>query len=297
LIQCLLVSRRTGRSVSAALGLSLTACAWSGSGPGCRPLQQAVALPEGLEESSGVAVSRAHPGVFWTHADGGRPTLFAVDSAGSLLSTVTVEGADLTDWEDVALAECGDGDCLYLADAGDNQEERETLRILRLREPTPGSNASARPDVFRVRLPDGPRDIEAIFVLPGERVHLVSKGRNHAVTVYRYDGTLRGDSVVSLSAVQQLSEGPRALPRQVTGAAASADGEIVAIRTYESLLLYRVTEDSLASLSEGTVNLRTLGEGQGEGVGVGEEGIVALSSESGPARERGSLALLRCEWK
>jgi hypothetical protein len=243
-----------------------------------------------------VAVSRAHPGVFWTHVDGSRPTLFAVDSAGSLLSTVTVEGAGLTDWEDVALASCGNVDCLYLADAGDNDEQRETLRILRLREPSPGSIATARADVFQVRLPGGPRDIEAIFVLPGERVHLVSKGRSDAVTVYRYEGALRGDEVVALSAVQRLSDGPRALPRQVTGAAASPDGELVAIRTYESLLFYHAAGDSLAQLDNGTVNLRTLGEGQGEGVGLGEGGVVALSSESGPARERGSLAVLRCEW-
>jgi hypothetical protein len=280
------------------LGLVLGGCAWSAGGPGCRPLQEAVALPSGLEESSGVAVSRAHPGVFWTHADGGRPTLYAVDSAGSLLSAVTVETAQLTDWEDVALAPCGEVDCLYLADSGDNDERREQLRILRIREPVPepGSELHVTAEVFRVRLPDGPRDIEAIFVLPGERVHLVSKGRNDAVTVYRYDGALRGESVTSLTAVQHLSEGPRMLPRQVTGAAASADGGIVAIRTYESLLFYRVTGDSLAPVADGTVNLRTLGEGQGEGVGVGEGGIVALSSESGPARERGSLALLRCEW-
>jgi hypothetical protein len=42
--------------------------------------------------------------------------------------------------------------------------------------------------------------------------------------------------------------------------------------------------------------LRTLQEPQGEGVAVGEDGLIALTSEAGPAGQRGSLAVLRCRW-
>jgi hypothetical protein len=254
-----------------------------------------VALPEGLQEASGVAISRTHAGVFWTHGDGSAATLFAVDSAGRLLGRVRLATDVLADWEDVALAPCGASDCLYVADVGDNSEGREQLRVLRVREPDP-SDGSAQVEIFRMRLPDGPRDVEAIFVLPGERVHLVSKGRSDEVAVYRYPGALSADGVAELSRVQRLSEGPRALPRQVTGAAASPDGQRVAIRTYESLLLYRVEGDTLAPLEEGTINLRTLAEAQGEGVALADDGSIALTSEAGPAGQRGSLALLRCRW-
>ena len=74
-----------------------------------------------------------------------------------------------------------------------------------------------------MRLPDGPRDIEALLVLPGERVLVVTKGRNDPVTVYRYPGALRPDTV-TLEEVQRLSDGPRILPRQVTGGAVSRRG-------------------------------------------------------------------------
>lgn len=251
------------------------------------------ALPDALAETSGVAVSPSRPGVYWTHNDAGSE-LFAVDTEGSLVGRWPVRPR-LRDWEDLALASCpGGGGCLYLADTGDNYEERPHLVILRAAEPEPGqAGDTLRPDVFPIRLPDGPRDVEALLVLPGERVLLVTKGRNHAVTVYRYPGTLRPDTVV-LEEVQRLSEGPRILPRQVTGGSVSPRGGLVALRTYESLQFYRVQADSLVPVDGGLVNLRTLHEAQGEGVGIGLDGEVVLTSEAGPMGGQGSMAALRC---
>jgi len=50
----------------------------------------------------------------------------------------------------------------------------------------------------------------------------------------------------------------------------------------------------LVLLEDGTVNLRTLREAQGEGVGVGEDGLVVLTSEGGPTGGAGSITVLRC---
>lgn len=239
-------------------------------------------------------MSRSHPGVFWVHDDGSAPTLHAVDAEGRTIGTVRLEGVDLRDWEDLALSSCPGGDCLYVGDLGDNAEQRDELRVHRLREPDPRTDTVASVQTLRVRLPDGPRDVEALFVLPGERIHVVSKGRNHPVSVYRYPGPLSFDSVVVLEEVQRLSDGARALPRQVTGAEASPGGDVVAVRTYETLGLFRVDADTLASI-DGPVNLRTLREPQGEGVGIGEDGLIALVSEAGPADRRGSMVVLRCD--
>jgi hypothetical protein len=274
--------------------LAHAACAMPGS-PSCEPLAAPVALPPALDEASGVAVSRAHPGVFWVHGDGREPLLFAVDASGTRVGRFSLAADAFIDWEDMEIAACHSIDCLYLADTGDNEEERPDLRILRLPEPDPRGGASTTEvEELRVRLPDGGRDVEAIFVLPGERLHLVTKGRNHPVTIYRNAGPLRVDSVVLLEEVQRLGDAPRALPRQVTGASASPDGTRVAIRTYETVTFYAVDGDTLALDGE-TLNLRTLREPQGEGVGLGDEGLVALVSEAGPIGSRGSLALVRCE--
>ncbi len=262
------------------------------SGPGCTTELQPTALPDEVRESSGVAVSLRHPGLFWTHGDAGR-ILLGVARDGTQVARFRMD-TRLRDWEDIALSTCGDGgSCLYLADMGDNYEERPYGVIHRLPEPDPDASVDLTTERFPVRLPDGPRDVETLLVLPGERVLVVTKGRNHPVTVYRYPGSLRPDTV-TLEEVQRLTDGPRFLPRQVTGGAVSPRGGAVALRTYESVQFYTVQGDTLAAMDGGLVNLRPLREAQGEGLGLGLDGLVALTSEAGPAGGSGSVALLRC---
>jgi hypothetical protein len=178
---------------------------------------------------------------------------------------------------------------------GDNYEERPagSARILRVREPALLESGTLHVETFPVRLPDGPRDVEALLVLPGERAYAVTKGRNHALTLYRYPPPLRPDTV-TLEEVQTLSDVARILPRQVTGGAVSPAGDVAALRTYESLQFYRFDADSLVPMEDGLVNLRVLQEAQGEGVAIGPDGLVALTSEGGPTQGPAALVLMRC---
>lgn len=281
----------------AAAGAGLASLAGCGplatAGPGCRLAAGPFSLGEELAGASGVAESLDHPGIHWTHNDHGSE-LFAVDDTGAVVARIPVRPR-LRDWEDLGLSTCLDGgSCLYLADLGDNAEERTNIRIARAREPDPRA-PPARLDleIFPVRLPRGARDIEALLVLPGERVLAVSKGRNDPVTVFRYPDRLRRDTV-TLEEVQQLSDGPRFLPRQVTGGAVAPQGGVVALRTYETLTFYTVQADTLVPLKPGLVNLRSLREAQGEGVALGLDGTVALTSEGGPLGGPGGLSVLRC---
>ncbi len=276
----------------AALGIACAPIATAG--PGCVPLGEAVLLPRDIDETSGLAVSPERPDVYWTHNDGDSQ-LFAIGRDGRKLAQYPLRPRP-EDLEDMAAAECaGGGTCLYLADAGDNAERREpgSARVLRVREPDLASPGVIDLEAFPIRLPDGPRDIEAIFVLPGERVYFVTKGRNHPITVYRYPPPLRPETV-TLEEVQQLTDGPRSLLDQVTGASASADGAVVAVRTYQSLMFYSVTDGSLAPLPSGLVNLRPLREIQGEGVGIGVDGLVVVTSEGGPLGGPAGMQALRC---
>ncbi|MHB1191654.1 MAG: hypothetical protein ACYC6F_01295 [Longimicrobiales bacterium] len=283
------------RVAAAAATLLALACGpvSTGGGPGCQPSLTAVRLADDVQEASGIAVSLRHSGIYWTHNDAGS-VLFAVDEAGAVVARFPVH-PPLRDWEDVAVAGCPQGgSCLYLADLGDNYEERTSWQILRVPEPDPAAPDTLRAEIFPVRLPEGARDIEAFLVLPGEHVLAITKGRNHAVTVYRYPGPLRADTV-TLEEVQRLSDGPRILPRQVTGGAVSPRGGLVALRTYESLQFYRIVADTLVPVEGGLVNLRPLRESQGEGVGIGLGGSVVLASEGGPAGAPGSLSFMRCQ--
>lgn len=265
-----------------------------GGGPGCTATGRGVALPDELREISGVAVSTRHPGVFWAHNDSNNaPTIYALDRTGALLARVGLE-APLRDWEDMAIGPCAAGNCLYVADIGDNQARRAGVVLYRLPEPELRDAEGVAVDAFPMRLPDGPRDMEALFVLPGENVYFVTKGRKHPVEVYRYPPPLRADTVV-LESVQFLTSGAPTVPDWVTGAGASADGRLVAVRTYRSLRFYRMQGGRLKGVEGGLVNLGPLQESQGEAVALGSDGMVVLTSESGPTRGPPGMVFLRCE--
>ncbi len=262
----------------------------------CSLDRPSVALPIDLRETSGVAVSLRAPGLIWTHNDQGHGSfLYAVDGEGQIRARVELNQPNDDDWEDVARGRCDLGACLYVAGTGDNRERRDIVSLYRLAEPQGEGDRRVEAERYRMVLPDGPRDIEAMYVLPTDQIFFVTKGRNHPVTVYRYPSPLRVDEIVTLVEVQRLTSGPSAPPRQVTGASATLDGSTVAIRTYESLEFFQVTErGQLRESPTGRVSLRTLREAQGEGIGFGANGAVVLSSEgagvSGP-----SLTFLSCE--
>ena len=263
----------------------------------CSPVGPSVPLPGRLRETSGVATGVRNPDLIWTHSDGRRSTLYAVDHDGRVRARVELDRS-FRDWEDIARARCDLGVCLYMADTGDNEERRDNISFYRLAEPevmgvgdVTGVGEAER---YRVTLPDGPRDIEAMYVLPTEEVFFVTKGRRHPVTLYRYPLPLRPEEVVTLVEVQRLTTGPVAARRMVTGASATLDGGTVVIRTYESLEFFDVAEGGrLVETEDGRVSLRPLREIQGEGVGFGTDGAIVLSSE-GAAGSGPSLRFLTC---
>lgn len=281
------------------LALSAGCAAAEGLGDGCRIVQPMTSLPDGLEESSGVVASVAHAGALWTHNDsGGDPEVVAVRANGELVARVAVEGARARDWEDLALGPCPAGTCLYVADTGDGDARRREVGVYRFPEPDPasGAAATATAEYLPARYPDGPRDSEALFVLPDGGIYLVTKGRAENVALYRYPQPLRPDETVTLEPVRVLAPGAQPLEEQVTGASASPSGDWVAIRSYKRLRLWRT-----ASLLGGapapsrTIDLSPLGEVQGEAVALLDNGAVVLTSEGGFPGARGTVAVARCE--
>ena len=260
----------------------------------CRLDGSPVALPRVLAETSGLAVGLRNPDFVWTHNDSGHePILYALDAQGEIRAEIEIDGNN-RDWEDMDRGRCDLGSCFYVADTGDNNERRRSPSLYRIAEPDPSEDAHVDAERYRMLFPDGPRDVEAMYVLPGERVFFVTKGRNHPVTVYRYPPPLRSDEVVTLEEVQRLSEGPVAPPRMVTGASATLDGTKVVIRTYETLEFFEVADaDRLSRPTDSRINLRTLRESQGEAVAFDGGERVILSSESGFA-SRPSIVSLIC---
>ncbi|HMV70464.1 MAG TPA: hypothetical protein PKA64_26725 [Myxococcota bacterium] len=214
-------------------------CAATQPGPETWRLDGAVA------ESSGLAASARHPGTFWTHGDSGTGNwLFAVDGQGRVEARVQVKGAELVDWED--LTPDGDGN-LWLADSGNNDNDRRDLAMYRVPEPDPDTAREARIDrAVRFSYPDqaafpgdGPLnfDAEAVFWSEG-RLYLLTKHRSdHDTTLYRFPAD---EGVVVLERVSSFTVGgpDDRSGGKVTAASLSPDGQTLALLTYHAVLLF-----------------------------------------------------------
>jgi hypothetical protein len=265
------------------------------SGDVCTAAGPARPLDDEIRESSGVAVSRAHAGIFWTHNDSGDPLLYAVDGEGRTAGRVRVAGARVEDWEDVALAPCpSGGDCLYVADIGDNEAERPSVTVYRVPEPAPGAARSAAAEAIRLRYPDGAHDAEAMFVLNGA-IHIVTKGESGPIAVYRAPRDAAAGAEVTMERVRGLAARKVDRQRRITSADASADGRWVVMRTLASASIYSAAElAGNGPLAPRQVDLAGLDEKQGEGVAFAPDGSLVVTSEGGGKKSPATVARLAC---
>jgi hypothetical protein len=165
-----------------------------------------------------------------------------------------------------------------------------------LPEPEAGAQEPARVDTLRARFPDGPRDAEALFSLPSGALFIVTKGRDTDIALYRYTAPQLAGTVAQLERVRELFPRPTDSRDRVSAAAATPDGRRVGVRTYRRLYLYDaellVSGQAVEPI---VVDLEPLGEAQGEGLALEDDGTVWLSSEGENRRSFAVLNRLECE--
>ena len=283
--------RRRGRGLATlallvigVAGVSVAAWRWaprSKAGP-CEVVTGPVALPD-VPETSGLALGRRQA-VIWTHNDSGHETdLFALDAEGRQVARVRVP-VETRDFEDLSAGRCPLGDCLYVADIGDNARQRPRVLVHRVPEPGPGATSTAVPETFVLTYPDGPHNAEGLFVI-GDEAFIVTKDRQG--TVYRTGPLPAGGGAVAMSRVGDLG-----LPI-ATDAETSPDGRTVIVRTPDVASLHRAADLAAGRMAPYvTVPLKGLREPQGEGVAMDGD-TIHLSSE-GRAGLAGQLLGLRC---
>ena len=262
------------------------------------------ARPELLENSVAV-MSRSQPGVFYSMNDSdNEPLVFALDTSGNDRGVWRVTNASNVDWESASLGPCGaqqrTAACLYIGDTGDNDAVYPTRVIYRSAEPTaatsPEFNGAFAAEKLTYVYPDGPRDVEAMYVAPNGDVFLISKrplrakgGDRHLrpALVYRLPASDWGSTgQVVAERVDSLPIVPGSAPlRVVTDAALSPDSHHLAVRTYEQVYVF-ATDSATGrvdhSVAPTSCNILILGESQGEGISwIDNRGRFVFTSEGG----------------
>jgi len=133
-------------------------------------------LSSAINESSGAAISRKFPNRSYRINDSGdRGRFFVMDLDGRNATSVTVQGFSPSDVEDLALGRCGDADCLFIGDIGDNSRRKQTIEIVAVRERLSFPGAVPADFRIRARYPDGPHDAESLGVHPDGSIYIITK--------------------------------------------------------------------------------------------------------------------------
>jgi hypothetical protein len=225
--------------------------------------------------------SRSQPGLLWSHDDSGAgPVLFGLRADGRVAARPTVTGAQAVDWEDIA---AGPGGLLYVGDIGDNDRDRASIDVYRVREPHVGDAATAPAARLRLHYPDGAHDAETLLVDPLRGDLIVITKTLGGATAYRTSARLPAGSDTTLGPPQPVTGVSFA-----TGGDVSADGRIVAVRGYGSVAVWvRHGRERLTTTLQRapcTSPTSLLSEGQGEALALDRHGRSFITvAEGAPA--------------
>jgi hypothetical protein len=213
--------------------------------------------------------------------DGGDQVAVYLLDAGCQVIDVHASPVDPYDPEDMAVAADG---TVWVADTGDNDDDRATVALLALRP-----NGST--GVYRLTYPDGPHDAEALLLAPDGTPYLVTKEVFGASGVYRPaspmvdGGTVGTEKVASVNMTfTGTPGGPVGQAGQVlvTGGAVATDGSRIALRTYTDAYVWALAgSDVVGALAATPVRVPLPDSPQGEAVSFTADGRDLMVASEG----------------
>jgi hypothetical protein len=231
-----------------------------------------------LKEASGIAASRNHDAVLWTHNDaGGGPRLFAIDTLGRHLGSYDLPRFTKVDYEDIAI---GPGpvpgvSCLYLGDIGDNNATRQDIQVYQIPEPAVYLRHAARPLTVNLKgvrqltlaYPDGAHNAETLLVDPLTGDLFIGTKETNVSRLYTADkAQLDAGGTIALRFVREVSFS------FASGGDISPTGREIVIRQENSAFLWprlpgQSVPDALAGTPVGIPVVGQPAEPNGEAIG------------------------------
>jgi hypothetical protein len=244
-----------------------------------------VSTPD-LDETSGIAASRNHPGVLWMHNDsGGGSFVYAVDRTGAYLGRFELDVAAF-DWEDMAIGPGPDPstDYLYLGDIGDNLHIRNSITVYRVAEPDPavGGGTIATVARFDLTYPEPGYDAEAMAVDPvtGDILIVTKPGSGGDALILRAPAAGLADGATT--ALLPVATFPLDSGIFVTGADIDRTGAAILFRGYNQVWLWaRADLDFTRTFDAEPCRTPSTAEVQGEAIGFDPEGFSYFTVSEG----------------
>ncbi|GAB2753734.1 WD40 repeat domain-containing protein [Streptomyces bullii] len=224
-----------------------------------------------ITESSGLAASHLHRGVYWTHNDQDDGAyLYAVDSrTGETVARITLTGVGTP--RDVEAVAIGPDHQIYVGDIGDNDGVVwDYVWVYRLPEPEQLKDQTIRATQYVVKYSDGPRDAESLVVHPKTgRVYIIDKNEEGG---HLYEGPAR----LSPSGTN-LFRPVAPVDLWATDAALSPDGRQLAVRGYFGGVWYAWNDGRIQRKGRLSVPLQA----QGESVSYSADGTRLMYGSEG----------------
>jgi len=218
---------------------------------------QAIADVEsaGLDEVSGLAVSGRFADLLWAINDSGhgsgRNVLTSLTTDGERIADVELTSIENNDWEDIAVGpgpEFGRS-YLYIADIGDNHENRGSITVYRFLEPDPG-HPPANIETLRFEYPgDRAKDAESLFVDPlTADLYIVTRKRHASQKTRVYRATAPQSTTEKTILDKVFDENDNQdLDTSIVGADITRDGlQVALIRRDGMPMLYQRHPDGPA---------------------------------------------------
>jgi len=238
-----------------------------------------------LDETSGIAASTDHPGIYYIHNDSGDTSrFFAITPKGELKATVYYKGEaserlGVRDVEDIAVGPgpVKDKSYVYLGDIGDNKAVRKHLTIYRIEEPSivgPDSIKHINAAPLYVKYPDGAKDAETLMVDPIEQLLYIVSKRKNSVFVYTTPLDFKANDTVTLTKRSTLHFSGIPPFKWITAGDISKDGSQILLRNYTSVYYWKRTANMPVweVMTQKPVKLFYKKEKQGEAIGFTPDG-------------------------
>lgn len=203
-----------------------------------RSIHEAVVEEMEIDEASGLAASRKHPGIFYTHNDsGGKSIVYTLNSSGLMPAKLLLEGIRNRDWEDIAVGvdPATGKSCVFVGEIGDNGARHRSVYVYRFEEPelTDTMIVIGKVDSIEIVYEDGARDAETLFIDPKTGDIIIVSKREEQVGVYRvkYPYSLSEQNIARKVASIPMS--------MVVAGDITADGKQILIKTYTGVYRYK----------------------------------------------------------